>query len=195
MDSKPSSAHHALAECYYLDALDFMGRFDVFHEKQQHKAGRIKSFIDLLMACECVLKSHCILSLQYKSIADAYKQVRSYQHNIGKLADAATLLERRDSYTEIAKKLGPFSVELRYSLDAYDAFFPIAHSNKTTKHSFSKTVGCSVWLSRVRQIVQELINAVTPEFSGLVGHDVELIWKHEKQIQYALSNPKKSRTH
>lgn len=63
MDEKPLSVAHTLAEHFQRDALDFAARFDLLWEAGPllHKMGRTKSFVDLLMGCECALKCHCFL--------------------------------------------------------------------------------------------------------------------------------------
>lgn len=47
-----------------------------------HKMGRVKSFVDLLMACECSLKSHALLSMPDKTPVEAYRAVRACGHNM-----------------------------------------------------------------------------------------------------------------
>lgn len=69
LEEKSVSVHHSIAEYYWLDARDFLSRFDALWDVETHKTGRIKTFVDLLMGCECALKSHLMLGLAWQICA------------------------------------------------------------------------------------------------------------------------------
>jgi hypothetical protein len=77
MKTTPLSVLHTVADHYKSDARDFLDRFDILWEAQLHKTGRIKSFVDLLLSCECILKCHIVLgrtsddpiTIEYRNLA------------------------------------------------------------------------------------------------------------------------------
>ncbi|MDI3514192.1 MAG: hypothetical protein PWP40_1421 [Rhodocyclaceae bacterium] len=73
---KPMSIAHTLAEHFHRDSVDFAQRFDLLWEAGplMHKLGRIKSFIDLLMACECALKAHGFLGRLNEDPREIYRK-------------------------------------------------------------------------------------------------------------------------
>ena len=108
-EEKPTSVHHSIAEYYWLDARDFLSRFDALWEVEAHKTGRIKTFVDLLMGCECALKSHIMLGLLEKCPKEAYSTLRKASHKISTLADSATLNKDRSTYDFLKNELSTFS--------------------------------------------------------------------------------------
>ena len=141
MKTKPISILHSIAEHYAQDAQDFAERFDVLWEKQLHKTGRIKSFVDLMMACERGLKAHVALGRVSEDPTEVYQMIRRASHRIEPLAQAATFLSDRSTYDELASRLDSFSVFIRYSLDAYETFFPLLVERDALKLNYSQTVG------------------------------------------------------
>lgn len=183
MDVKPLSVLYSIAEHYHRDAFDFASRFDVLWEDQTHKTGRIKSFVDLLMACECVLKSHIILGRLSDDPKDVYSRIRKASHQIEPLAKAACYLEDRSSYEAIAQRLHEFSVFIRYSLDAYETFFPSYIERCEAKLNYSQTIGNNSWVLEVRTILGTLLDSSNDRFSGFVTDDIGAIVEHEKQMK------------
>lgn len=186
MDNKPLSVKHSIAEDYWNDARDFATRFDVLWEDQTHKTGRIKSFVDLLMSAECALKAHIFLANEQNDPKAIYERVRKAGHRIGPLADYAKFLPERSIYDTIKTQLAEFSVFLRYSLDAYDTFFPPLCDQAQIK--YSNTVGNDCWVMNVRTTVDSLINSVTCEFSGFVSMDIKDILDNEQQVHELLGS-------
>lgn len=182
METKPISLVRAIAEYYLRDACDFAERFDILWERQTHKTGRIKSFVDLLMAAECALKCHIFLGREREDPKEVYCHIRKAGHNIGALADYASYLTHRNNYDAIKAQLNDFSVFLRYALDAYDAFFPLLErENAKLKHS--ETVGNNSWVLKVRDVVELLIEDVQGEFLGFVSTDLGAIFENERQMR------------
>lgn len=185
LQMKPLSVLNTIAEHYYRDANDFASRFDLLWEApaQLHKMGRIKSFIDLLMCCECALKCHVFLSHHAEAPREVYCKVRKYGHNIGRLADYATFLDDRSPYDHLKTNLGDFSVFLRYSLDAYETFFPSYMDRKDAEVNYSTTIGNNPWVLEIRSNLNTLLSSTQESFSGFVTDDLEALFTHEKQMK------------
>src|SRR5258708_6248059 len=103
MELKPLSVMHTLAQHFHRDAVDFSSRFDLLWEAVplMHKMGRTKTFIDLLMGCECALKCHGFLGHVTEQPRDVYRRIRGFGHNIADLADYATFLQDRTYYSQL----------------------------------------------------------------------------------------------
>lgn len=185
MDDKPLSVMHTLAEHFQRDALDFATRFDVLWEAGplMHKMGRTKCFVDLLMGCECALKCHCFLSHLDESPSKVYRQVRGYGHNIGVLADYARLMTDRTYYDHLKTALSEFPVFIRYSLDAYETFFPSFLDRNAADKNYSQTIGSNQWVLEIRTKLEVLNDAITDHLGGLVPTDIEVLLAHEKEMR------------
>lgn len=184
MQNKPLSLLHAIAEHYLRDAQDFAARFDVLWETQLHKTGRIKSFIDLTMSCECALKSHVALGRINDDARDVYLDIRSASHQIATLASAAQLMTDRTNYDQLATRLQDFRVELRYSLDSYGAFFPSYTDRLYAKLNYSKTIGNNAWVLETRALLTPLLTCANDAVSGFVtDDDIDAIFEQERQMK------------
>ena len=185
MDTKPLSVMHTLAEHFHRDAIDFVSRFDLLWEAGplMHKMGRTKTFIDLLMGCECALKCHGFLSHLTEQPRDVYRRIRSFGHNIANLADYATFLQDRTYYNHLKNRLATFPVFLRYSLDAYETFFPSFLDRSNAELNYSQTIGNNAWVLEIREALEGLNTSVTDQLSGFVTTDLEALFAHEKQMR------------
>ncbi|MGV8897876.1 MAG: hypothetical protein ACOH2B_01350 [Burkholderiaceae bacterium] len=185
MDSKPLSVLLTLAEHFHLDAVDFATRFDFLWEAGplMHKMGRTKTFIDLLMGCECALKAHCFLSHLNEEPSKIYSAVRRLGHKIGDLADYAAFLQDRSEYDRLKSQLANFPIFLRYSLDAYETFFPSFIDREAADLNYSKTIGDNAWVSQVRASLDSLNTSVASQFSGFVTDDIGEIFAHERAMK------------
>jgi hypothetical protein len=182
MNVKPFSVLYSMAEYYHRDASDFASRFDVLWENQTHKSGRIKSFVDLFIGCECVLKSHIILGKLSDDPEDVYSLIRKAGHKIKTLANLACYQEDRSSYDFIGERLGVFSIFIRYSLDANEIFFPIHIERRDTKINYNETIGNNSWVLEVRAILDGLLDSSKDRFIGSLAQEIEEILEAEKKI-------------
>lgn len=180
MKIKPASLLHSIAEHFHHDASDFIDRFDILWESQTHKTGRIKTFVDLLMACECELKAHAILSRLQDDVFKAYKEVRTAGHRIDRLAEMAQFMEDRTHYDFLKDNLLGLSVFIRYSLDAYGTFFPFDYDD--AEINYSKTIGNNFWVLQVRGHLRLMIDASNDEFTGMVSNEISEIFALEDQM-------------
>lgn len=181
MNTLPLSILHSIAEHYHRDGRDFCQRFDLLWEAQLHKTGRIKSFVDLLMGCECALKCHILLSNRDEDPKAVYRKLRT--HNIEQLADCANYLEDRRRYEFLKDRLGPFSVFVRYSLDAYETFFPSAMEREDAPINYTRTIGNTPWVLEVRDSLENLLESTANEFAGFVTDDLATLIDHEQQMK------------
>lgn len=185
MDLKPMSVLSSLAEHFHRDAVDFCARFDLLWEAGplMHKMGRTKTFTDLLMGCECALKAHAFLSHLDGNPIETYKKIRRLGHRIDALADYATLLKDRAKYNLLRTELAPFSVFLRYSLDANETFFPSFVDRAEADLNYSKTIGNNTWVLKIRESLEVLNTSSENSFGGFVTNSIEEIIAHEKSMK------------
>ncbi|MDP2030012.1 MAG: hypothetical protein Q8K12_10285 [Thiobacillus sp.] len=179
------SVLHSLAEHFHRDALDFAARFDLLWEAGpvMHKMGRTKTFTDLLLGCECALKAHAFLSHLDGNPVEIYRQVRKHGHRIGDLADYAELLDDRTTYSRLKEELAPFPVFLRYSLDAYETFFPSFVDRATADLNYSKTIGNNAWVLQIRECLESMNVHSGERFGGFVTDSLEELFAHEKAMK------------
>lgn len=185
MNTATVSVLHTIADHYKRDASDFLERFDILWEAQLHKTGRIKSFVELLLACECILKCHIVLQEIEGDPRTVYKKVRHIGHNIGALAKEAKYLKDETSYAEIESRLGPFSVLVRYSLDAYETFFPSALERSDAPINHSATIGNNPWVLASRDLVASVIERTTKASDEIefVTDDLTILLQHELEMK------------
>ncbi|MDR6521619.1 hypothetical protein J2789_004306 [Variovorax paradoxus] len=182
---KPTSLLHTLAEHFLRDAEDFAVRFGVLweHGRLMHKMGRTKSFVDLLMAVECALKAHALLSLQARPVERAYCAVRLCNHDIRKLVALASYMKDRTVYKRLADQLAELQVHLRYSFEADEAFFPAWTDRADAEQNYGATIGDNSWVLAIRGDVETLIGAIQHEFTGSISGDFEQALKAEAEMR------------
>ena len=190
-EEMPISVHHTIAEYYWLDARDFLYRFDKLWEEHTLKTGRVKAFVDLLIGCECALKSHVMLGLKEMCAKDAYATLRSSSHRISDLCDSALLSSDRSIYDFLKSELGAFSVELRYSLEAYDTLFPMLSNWNESDINYSKTIGSHPWVMSVRAALDRLISDLDPHLTGFVSDDLAKILSNAEEVKYVITSYKR----
>lgn len=191
LEEKATSVHHTIAEYYWFDARDFLSRFDALWEVETNKTGRIKTFVDLLMGCECALKSHVMLGLEKLGPKEAYSMLRGASHRISALADAAQLNRDRSDYDFLKNELSDFPIKIRYSLDAYDTFFPMLCNWSEADINYSTTIGCHPWVKSIRHALSRLIEDLNPHFTGLVSNNLAAIFENENEVKAVISGYKR----
>ncbi len=181
-----TGAHRSLAAHYFLDALDLHSRFLAHWECQPRKSSRIKSFIDLLMACECMLKSQCVMARTSIPLDQAYAEVKGLGHSIEKLSRSAECTFASPAHEQARLHFSSFGVGLRYSVDAHEYFFPVIGAQSGGRHNYSGTLGNSDWMKAAESVVVELIAWGKAEFTGEVTDEIEDILPNETNIELAL---------
>ena len=177
-----STIINTIAQNYLSDARDFRSRFDHLWERELHKTGRIKSFIDLLMAFECILKCHAVLSHKSNNPVEVYLAVRRCNHDIAKLCNLASFLEDTVVYNSISKELNRFGVEIRYLLNAEASFFPILDDWENAPIDYSQTIGNHCWVMQLRGTLDTLIDPLNVKFGGVVDDSINDILDHDHEM-------------
>lgn len=183
--NKPLSVLHTIGEHYLHDSRDFAKRFDLLKAEDLTKTGRIKRFVDLYMAIECALKCHVVLGKIGEDANEVYRIVRNCGHDIGKLSNLASFAHNHKLYKDISDEINRYSVFIRYSLEAHQAFFSLHNDGKSDKRweEYSRTVSNLNWLNKVRAQLEELIESATPEFTGIVSFDFAKILEVDSQVR------------
>ena len=184
--------HKILAKHYFLDSLDLFHRFRAHWEEQPRKSSRVKSFVDLLMACECMLKSKCFMAKQHIPLIEAYKEIKTLGHNIERLATVANQTFPSEVNVRACQYFGEFSVGLRYSVDAHEYFFPMGKPTQSGRRPYSDTLGDTAWIKSASSTVEELIQWGKESFNGEVGDDIEAILNEGMELEAAIQ-PRQSR--
>ncbi|WP_445288682.1 hypothetical protein [Variovorax atrisoli] len=97
----------SIAEDFPNGARTFATRCDALWENGRliHEMGRIKSFVDLLMAVESVLRAHALPSFKDKPVEGVYLAVRRSGHDLRKLASLPTNVPDHIVYERLADSL------------------------------------------------------------------------------------------
>lgn len=186
------SIHHALSQHFYLDALDLLARFETHWDSQPRRSSRVKSFVDLMLACECILKAQCILGRSNHSIEVAYDEVRAMRHDIKRLSESAEGFFPNRAHQLARQYFGLFTVSLRYSLDMHDFFFSPRDPGPGSLPGYEETLGNSVWMSGAKLAVRDLIDWGKPLFSGEITEQIEEILEVDEKIyQLMRSQPRR----
>jgi len=97
------------------------------------------------------------------------------------------LNEDRSGYEFLKQELDVFSIVIRYSIDAYDTFFPMLNDWNEAKVNYSKTIGSYLWVMSVRASLERLIGDLNPRFIGLVSGDIVRIFENEGSVKAVLN--------
>lgn len=135
------------------------------------------------MGFECALKAHIFLSDSSTTVELVYKKVRKSSHDLSQLADMSSYLVDRGLYEKVKNDLGEFNVFLRYSLDAYESFFPSYLPREYAKLNWSVTLTNYPWLIEMRSLLKTMIVAVSEEFCGYVTADIEELLEAEERMR------------
>lgn len=182
---KPRSILHDVAENFHRDAIDFEVRFDLLWEagSLMHKMGRTKSFVDLLMGCECALKCDGLLSGLQEDPVVVYKRVRGCNHSIRALLQHAKYCADPSAYKLLQGAMENMPVHVRYSREAYELFFPAFIEPEAAPLNYSKTIGNNQWVLSIRAALGLLNKSVAQEFAGEISMDILEFEAHETRMR------------
>lgn len=189
-----SSVHKALANHFFLDALDLVSRYRAHWDSQPRQSSRIKSFIDLLMACECILKAQCLLGRGMMPPEEAYQEIRKLGHDIGKLSDSAKTFFPMPAHERAKQQFHRFNVGLRYSVDAHHYFLPPPSAGQARANLYSATLGSTNWMKESEAIVEELVAWGKEQFNGEIADAIEQILIDEELLWRAVTAQPAKRT-
>ncbi|PHV13246.1 hypothetical protein CSQ89_01650 [Chitinimonas sp. BJB300] len=180
-----------LARDYYNDAVQFSVRFDLLWEAASlsSKTGRIKSFVDLLMGCECILKCDVILSRLNDTPAELLRKIKT--HNIKTLAKHIKSPGNKNHYEGLTERLGDMHVDLRYAFDSNQFFF--SFSENQGYKNYLKTIGNNSWVMAIRKDLDTFIDDCGGKLGGFVTDDLNLLFKNEIDMYCLYKNKKISK--
>lgn len=155
----------SIADYYVSDARHFLLRYSLLPIEEFNKAGRVKNFMDVVMAAECVLKAHIFHGAGNADPVAVYRRVRAMSHDVSRLADAANFLPDRGGYDAVKARLGDLSIGLRYSLDMWETYFPSFGGIESTRE-YDRTLANTGWRRDAIAEVELLLEALArpPEF-------------------------------
>lgn len=158
-----------MAFAFWDDARDLRQIFTVAWAAHENfnKTGRIKIALNLVMACECALKAHVILSKPEAPPEALLKTLKQHGHNIKKLAQSANYMKDRKLYAEVDSLLESIGVEVRYSLNAENTYF----RSDSSYSWYTETIANPGWMNRVRSVLDVLIDECTTDLTGPVSLD------------------------
>lgn len=159
MKNSPKRVIHYLASQYRLDAIHNRDRFDCLweHGRLMSKLPRTKSFVDLMLGCECILKAHILLGNQGEDPLKLYCRLKKMGHDIGALSQDANFMTDRTHYNLLKDRSIDKYIYLRYSLDAQERYYPSALIDDGSEIEYSRTIGNHMWVHEIRDTLEALI--------------------------------------
>lgn len=147
-----ASPNVEVANDFFHDCLDFLHRYRLTEGAfYAIKSKRLKLFLDLRMAAECVLKAVAAYHLAPDTSREAaIHHVERFKHRIAKLAgDTKARLEPEPwaSLEPFIEKLDALPVGLRYRLDGSDF-------RELNEELYYETVGSDEWLDQLYSAVE-----------------------------------------
>ena len=187
-DRMNDSLRRDMAFEFWNDARELRDIFNLAWAENERfsKTGRIKILLNLLLACECALKAHVILSHAENDPKTILKEVRTAGHNIENLCQLASYMQDRSTYDAIID-LGIGGVEVRYSLNATHTFF----RSKDTFDLYDKTMANSGWVNQLQSHLSVLIDACQGALTGHVEIDWEVWLKKEDAFDDLMQRKRK----
>ncbi len=163
---------HSLAWHYHNDAREFLRRYGLLRPEDFTKSGRVKNFVDVLLAAECALKAHIFLGKSQAEPLTLYREVRGLRHGIRSLADRADYSDDREPYNALSARFDQLSVNLRYSLDMWETFFPgLGGEGQVAR--YDNTVANTQWREAAVAEVQHLVEMLRAELTREVDCGIE----------------------
>lgn len=140
-----------IANQLILDSQQLLMRYRTMREEfERFQTARSKSFVDLLMAYETILKAILIHSDESDCDQDLHDKLKRWRHNVNRMVAALP-----DFVPEALKNKHPneltesyFRVDLRYGIESY--WFRDAH-----EQSFYETVSSSDWMNALESLIAE----------------------------------------
>lgn len=145
---------------FFHDAQDFFIRYKHCMESEgplfyTPRSMRTKSFIDLRMGIESVLKSLiCYFESSDRQGKTLINWIEKYGHNIGKMVRKVRPHLPEDivkDYEDDILKMNGLPVGLRYRLDAWDF-------RGNSDDYYNETIGCDYWLKKIQEALSKLID-------------------------------------
>lgn len=179
-DHLENTLRHEMAFAFWDDARDLRQLFDLAWREHENftKTGRIKIVLNLVMACECALKAHLVLSRPETPPKILLDEIKRVGHNTTRLSKLTTYMQDPHTYNEIRTLLDPIRVEVRYSFNAAHTYF---RANETY-NLHATTISNPDWVQQVREHLDVLIDAGRDAVTGFVENDMGVLLQMEKAI-------------
>lgn len=160
-----ASVNVEIANDFFHDAEDLLHRYRLTVEHfYAIKSKRMKLFLDLRMAAECILKAYAAYFLmETVPREDVIRRVEAYKHNIRRMADDVKSTVPADAWKQFepfVEQLSALPVSLRYRLDGADF-------REVNEEFYYETVGSDPWLDALHDATRGLTKALN---ALLVGH-------------------------
>jgi hypothetical protein len=160
-----AAANVEIANDFFHDAGDLLHRY---HLTVDHfykiKSKRLKLFLDLRMAAECILKAYpAYFLMDGARREEVIRRVEAYGHNVKKIStDVQPTIspELWAVFDHFVEQLAVLPVGLRYRLDGADF-------RELNEDFYYETVGSDSWMEALHDAVRGLREALN---GHLVGH-------------------------
>jgi hypothetical protein len=147
-----------VANDFFHDSLDFLHRYQITVEHFfAIKSKRLKLFLDLRMAAECILKAYSAYFYMRELSRDkVIQKVEKHSHKIGEMAAIVrpcvepSIWERFNQFVE---SLNCLPVGLRYQLDGADF-------RQVNEDFYYETVGSDAWLDALHDAIKLLADTL-----------------------------------
>lgn len=177
----PHHIRQSLSWSYHNDAREFLHRYSLLRPEDFSKSGRVKNFVDVLLAAECILKAHIFHGQSETEPLTLYREVRRLSHGIRPLANRADYLADRAAYDAVANRFDHLSVDLRYSIDMWETYFP-ALNNAEQVALYDRTVANTEWRRDAVAEVVYLVEQLSPALTRVVDVGAEELLRQELEM-------------
>jgi hypothetical protein len=152
-----ASANIEVANDFFHDAEDLLHRYRLTVEHfYAIKSKRMKLFLDLRMAAECILKANAAYFFTDTAPReDVIRRVEAYRHDIRRMADDVKSKVTADAwqrFSPFVEQLSALPVSLRYRLDGADF-------REVNERFYYDTVGSDPWLDALHDATRGLTSA------------------------------------
>lgn len=140
-----------IANDFYWDCVDLYQRYKLSIDTlSTRKSGRLKCFIDLRIAYECIMKAGVVYyDKSKKDRKDLIQMVQSYKHNTDRLEKNVIQFLPEELRSEIeffSEGIKNLPISLRYRLDTMDYIDAL-------ENEYYKTVGQDDWMDHFAELV------------------------------------------
>jgi hypothetical protein len=154
-----------IANDFFHDAGDLLDRYRLTADHfYAIKSKRMKLFLDLRMAAECILKAYAAYFLMVSVTRDEIiRRVEAYKHDIRRMSDDVKPMvdtEVWHSFEPFVDQLSALPVGLRYRLDGADF-------RRVNESFYYQTIGSDSWLDKLHDAIRVLNDSLN---TLLVGH-------------------------
>jgi hypothetical protein len=165
----PSPPNIYVANDFYHDCVDLLQRYKLTIDQfYSVRSKRLKTFIDLRIASECVLKAYiAYFSLKDLDRETVINKVESYKHHIGRMAEEVVKYVTGENWTRFlpfVQQLDALPVGLRYRIDVFDF-------RKIKEEFYYQTVGSDDWLNNLH----DALKAISDELNLQLNYHSKII--------------------